>query len=306
MSGRLRWVRRLVTLAAVLAVAAVVVPDSAVKPTQMELVKINRATGVAYAAAHDKDVVWILAVGSDARPGEDMTRVRGDALQLVGMNLRTGAATAIGVPRDSWVPIPGYGSNKINAALYFGGPQALGAAVGDLVGIQPDYVFVSRFKFFQALIGSIGGIDISNPRRFVDPSLKPEGFDEGRLHLGPYDAMVFARIRYGLASGDFDRSANQQRVLKGFQAKVAANADKPGWIENGVLSVIDNLHTDLGPAELFTIAQAVAHVDPRKITSCVLPGSIGNVGAASVVLPSTSTARRYGDDAREDATIRSC
>ena len=40
---RLRWVRRLVTLAAVLAVAAVVVPDSAVKPTQMELVKINRS-----------------------------------------------------------------------------------------------------------------------------------------------------------------------------------------------------------------------------------------------------------------------
>ena len=45
---RLRWVRRLVTLAAVLAVAAVVVPDSAVKPTQMELVRINRATGVDY------------------------------------------------------------------------------------------------------------------------------------------------------------------------------------------------------------------------------------------------------------------
>ena len=123
--SRLALVRRVVTLAAVLAVAAVVVPDSAVKPTQMELVKINRATGVDYPEGN-KDIVWILAVGSDARPGEDMTRVRGDALQLVGMNLRTGAATAIGVPRDSWVSIPGYGSNKINAALYFGGPQALG------------------------------------------------------------------------------------------------------------------------------------------------------------------------------------
>ena len=53
-----------------------------------------------------------------------MTRSRGDALQLIGMNVKTGAASAIGVPRDSWVDIPGYGSNKINAALYFGGPQA--------------------------------------------------------------------------------------------------------------------------------------------------------------------------------------
>ena len=40
-------------------------------------------------------------MGSDARPGEDMTRTRGDALQLVGINTRTGAATAIGIPRDS-------------------------------------------------------------------------------------------------------------------------------------------------------------------------------------------------------------
>ena len=301
----LRWVRRLVTLAAVLTVAAVVVPDSTVKPTQMELVKINRATGLDYPKGN-KDIVWILAVGSDARPGEDMTRVRGDALQLVGMNLRTGAATAIGVPRDSWVPIPGYGSNKINAALYFGGPQALGQAVGNLVGIQPDYVFVTRFKFFQALIGSIGGIDIRNPRRFVDPDLKPEGFDAGRLHLGPYDAMVFARIRYGLASGDFDRSANQQRVLRGIQAKIRARASEAGFLENGVLNVMQYLHTDLPPTELFQLAQAVAQVDPAKVTSCVVQGGIGNIGGASVVLPYTGQARRLGDRARNDATLESC
>ena len=147
-SRRLRGLRRLATLAVVLVLAAVLVPDSAVKPTQMTLVKLHRATGVDV----DKDIVWILAVGSDARPGEDMTRSRGDALQLIGMNLRTGAASAIGVPRDSWVSIPGYGSNKINASLYFGGPELLGQTVGGLVGIQPDYVFVTRFKFFQALV----------------------------------------------------------------------------------------------------------------------------------------------------------
>ena len=109
-------VRRLVRLGAValsLLVLAVVVPDSAVKSTDVALVKLDRADGVDV----DPDVVWILAVGSDARPGEDMTRTRGDALQLVGMDTRTGAATAIGIPRDSWVSIPGHGSEKINAAL---------------------------------------------------------------------------------------------------------------------------------------------------------------------------------------------
>ena len=143
------------TVGLVLAVAALVVPDSAVKSTEVALVKIHSAGGVDLSP----DVVWILAVGSDARPGEDMTRTRGDALQLVGMNTKTGAATAIGIPRDSWVSIPGYGSERINASLYFGGPQLLGQTVGNLVGIQPDYVFVTRFPFFEAMIGAIGGID---------------------------------------------------------------------------------------------------------------------------------------------------
>jgi LCP family protein required for cell wall assembly len=286
----------------VLAVAALVVPNSAVSTTEVALVKVETANGVDLTP----DVVWILAVGSDARPGEDMTRVRGDALQLVGMNTRTGAATAIGIPRDSWVPIPGHGSNKVNAALYFGGPQALGQAVGNMVGIQPDYVFVSRFKFFQALVKDIGGIDVVNPRAFSDPYLKAQGFRKGKIHLGGYDAMAFARIRYNLIGGDFDRSANQQRVLRGIQARVHDRADVPGFIERGVLSVMAHLHTDLPPAELFRLAQAMAQVEPRKITSCVVQGGIGNIGGASVVIPNLAQARSLGDQARRDATIERC
>lgn len=293
---------RLLTLGLVLAVAATAVPDSAVHSTEVNLVRVHRAAGVDLSP----DVVWILAVGSDARPGEDMTRSRGDALQLVGMNTRTGAATAIGIPRDSWVGIPGHGSNKINAALTFGGPDLLGRAVGDLVGIRPDYVFVSRFPFFIQMVKDIGGIEVRNPRAFSDPYLKRKGFRAGRIHLGGYDAMAFSRIRHNLARGDFDRSANQQRVLRGIQAKVRARAGTPGFLERGVMTVLAHLHTNLSPAELFRLAQAVAQVDPAKITGCVVQGGIGTVGGASVVLPFTAQARRYGDDARKDATIRRC
>lgn len=300
--SRLRRTVRLVTIGLVLAVAAFVVPDSAVKSTEVTLVKVNRADGVDLTP----DVVWILAVGSDARPGQDMTRSRGDALQLIGMNTRTGAASAIGVPRDSWVSIPGHGYEKINAALYFGGPQLLGQAVGNLVGIQPDYVFVTRFPFFEDMVNDIGGIDVLNPVAFDDTYLKPNGFRKGRLHLRGYDAMAFARIRHNLIRGDFDRSANQQRVLRGIQAKVRARAHVPGFVERGVLSVMQHLHTDLSPVELFRFAQAVAHVDPHKITTCVVQGGIGNIGGASVVLPFVDQARRLGDEARNDATIERC
>jgi anionic cell wall polymer biosynthesis LytR-Cps2A-Psr (LCP) family protein len=118
--------------------------------------------------------------------------------------------------------------------------------------------------------------------------------------------MVFSRIRHNLIRGDFDRSANQQRVIRGIQAKVRARAHEPGFLEQGVLNVMQYLHTDLSPAELFKLAQAVAQVNPSKITTCVVQGGIGDVGGASVVLPYTDQARRLGDRARNDATLESC
>ena len=293
---------RLLPLCLVLAVAAFVVPDSAVKSTEFELVKVHSASGVDISP----DVVWILAVGSDARPGQDMTRTRGDALQLIGMNTRTGAAAAIGVPRDSWVDIPGHGHEKINASLYFGGPQLLGRTVGNLVGIQPDYVFVTRFPYFIDMVNDIGGIDVRNPRAFSDTYLRPKGFRAGRIHLNGYDAMAFSRIRHDLPRGDFDRSANQQRVLRGIQAKVRARASVPGFIERGVVTVMQHMHTDLGPAELYRLAQAMAQVEPGKISGCVVQGGIGNIGGASVVLPYVSQARMLGNEARKDATLEHC
>jgi len=293
---------RLLTVGLVLAVAALVVPDSAVKSTDLELVKVHQANGVDVSP----HVVWILAVGSDARPGEDMTHSRGDALQLIGMDTRTHAAASIGIPRDSWVNIPGHGYNKINASLYFGGPQLLGQTVGNLVGIHPDYVFVTRFPYFIAMVKEIGGIEVDNPRAFSDSALRPKGFRAGHIHLNGYDAMAFSRIRHSLPGGDFDRSANQQRVLRGIQAKIRARASAPGFIERGVVTAMQHMHTDLGPGELYRLAQAVAQVDPSKITTCVVQGGIGDIGGASVVLPYTAQARRYGDEARQDATLQHC
>jgi LCP family protein required for cell wall assembly len=301
----MRLLRRLLrpaVLTLVLATAAFIVPNSAVQPTDAALVKIHTAEGV----DAGPDMIWILAVGSDARPGQLMTRSRGDALQLVGLNTETGAAAAIGIPRDSVVSIPGHGRNRVNAALYFGGPQLLGRTVGGLVGVQPDYVFVTRFPFFEDMVKDIGGITVSNPRAFSDPYLKPKGFKKGRIHLTGYEAMAFSRIRKSLPGGDFDRSANQQRTMRGIYARIRSQADRPGFIERGIMTVMKHTSTNLPPGELFKLAQIVAQVDPSKISTCVVHGSIGSMGAASVVFPFVSEARRYGHDARRDATIKGC
>jgi polyisoprenyl-teichoic acid--peptidoglycan teichoic acid transferase len=293
---------RTLALVVVLGLVALTVPDSAVRPAELSLVKLKGADGVDVG----DDVIWILAIGSDARPGETMTRTRGDAIQMVGLNTRTGAASSIGIPRDSWVAIPGFGSNRVNASLTYGGPELMGRTVGNLVGVQPDYVMVTRFPFFENMVDDIGGIYVNNPRAFSDPYLRPKGFKRGQIKLDGYSAMAFSRIRKSLAGGDFDRSANQQRVLRGIQRRIATRADQPGFMERGVASVMRNMDTNLSPPELFELAQVVAQVQPRKIRSCVVGGSFGNVGGASIIYPNVSQARRYGDAARKDATLGRC
>ena len=298
-------VLRTTALVAVLAVAGLVVPDSAVHPTDVALVKLRQAEGVD-AGANAKNMLWMLFVGSDARPGEDMTHARGDALQLVGVNTVTHAAASIGIPRDSWVPISGHGYNRVNASLYFGGPELLGRTVGDLVGVQPQYVFITRFPYFQNMVDSIGGISVHNPRAFTDEYLKPKGFPKGTLHLNGYAAMAFSRIRHNLPGGDFDRSADQQRVMRGIQQKIALRANQPGFLEKGVQTVLANMATNVGPEELFRLAQVAAQIDPHKITTCVVQGSIGTISGMSIVHPYVSQARRYGDMARDDGTLGHC
>jgi len=294
---------RILVLTVVLAVLGLTVPDSSVRPAEMTLVKINTASAV---DSGGKDMLWILMVGSDARPGENMTRSRGDALQLVGINTRTGAAAAIGVPRDSWVDIPGYGYSKINASMVYGGPQLLGRTIGNLVGVQPQYVFVTRFQSFINMVNAIGGVDVQNPTPFSDDVLHRDPFPKGKIHLKGYSAMAFSRIRHSLPGGDFDRSRNQERVMKAIVTKIVQRADQPGFLAHGVTTVMKNLDTNLGPAELYRLAEVAAHVVPSKITSCVVQGSIGDIAGQSVVRPYVSAARGYGNDARRDGTLEHC
>ena len=283
-----------------LAWSALAIPDSAVKPTEWALVKVDQGN----AAAIGPHVISILAVGSDARPGEDMIHTRGDALQLVTINTQTHAASIIGVPRDSWVDIPGHGMDKINASLYYGGPQLLGQTVGNLIGVQPKYVFVTRFQYFEQLVHSIGGVYIRNPFAFSDTYAQAEGVP-GRTHppewvrrhgLLPDPALAAHRRLRALgppgdrAQGDPGQGARERRQPR----RSSSGACSTRWATST---------PTCPPAELFQLAQVMAQVDPSKVRSCVVQGGIGtSSGGASIVLPYVSQAQRHGqpDPRRRD------
>jgi LCP family protein required for cell wall assembly len=301
--GRLRrvtWrsVRRTVVLAVLLAVTALVVPPSTLRHSDATLVRVHTAQAV----DHPREVVWVLCLGSDARPGQGLTETRADAIQLVGLNLETGAGTMIGIPRDSYVDISGHGRGKINSSMMYGGPQLMADSVGRLVGVRPDYVFTTGFLGFRAMVAAIGGVTVDSKFAFSD-AVRPQGYKVGRNKLNPFQALIFGRVRHPLPNGDFDRSGNQQELLRSILRKVRVHQSDPGYMERGVLASVKNMDTDLSATQLFRLAQAVTGVDPRRLRGCVVGGSTGYVGAASVVFPDVAQVRRIGNDTRRDATL---
>jgi polyisoprenyl-teichoic acid--peptidoglycan teichoic acid transferase len=290
--------RRVAVLAVLLVVTAFVVPPSAVRRSDAALVEVHTGRAV----DHPGNVIWILCLGSDARPGQRLTGTRADAIQLVGLNLKTGAGTMIGVPRDSYVDIRGHGRNKINASMFFGGPQLMADSVGRLIGVHPDYVFTTGFLGFRAMVRAIHGVTVYSRFSFSD-RVRPQGYHKGRNKLNPFQALIFGRVRHPLPRGDFDRSGNQQELLRSILRKSRAHQSRPGFMERGVLAAMKNMDTTLSPTQLYRLAQAVLDVNPRKLRGCVIQGPTGYAGAASVVYPDVAQARRIGNDTRKDATL---
>ena len=88
---------------------------------------------------------------------------RTDAIMLVHLAADRKSAAAISIPRDSWVPIPGYGEAKINAAFSYGGPALMIRTVEDLTGVRIDHFAVTDFESFEALTDSLDGVEITVP-----------------------------------------------------------------------------------------------------------------------------------------------
>ncbi len=205
-------------------------------------------------------MVWVLCLGSDARPGQRLTGTRADAIQLVGLNLETGHGTMIGIPRDSYVDIPGHGRDKINASMFFGGPQLMADSVARLVGVRPDYVFTTGFLGFRAMVRAIGGVTVQSRFAFSDP-VRPQGYRVGRNRLNPFQALIFGRVRHPLPRGDFDRSANQQELLRGILRTVRAHRERARLHGARRAGVGRRTWTpNLRPSELYRLAQAVTAV----------------------------------------------
>jgi LCP family protein required for cell wall assembly len=167
---------------------------------------------------------WLL-VGSDSRQGltteqqealatgGDTGNGRTDTILLVHLPALASSAptTMISIPRDSYVPIPGYGRDKINAAFAMGGAQLLAETVEQATGLRVDHYAEIGFSGFAGLVDGMGGVTVC-PTTPIDDPLAGIKLGAGCQKLDGRDALGYVRSR-ATPRADLDRMIDQRQFM---------------------------------------------------------------------------------------------
>jgi len=234
----------------------------------------------------------IAVVGSDARPGQTVEATRADSIHFVGLGA-SGNAAVVGLPRDSYVPVSGYGSQKITNSLSLGGPDTMMATFRDLTGLPLEGYVLTGFRGFQNLINDVlGAVSVKVPFNINDRWAKAY-LNAGRQDLNGAQALGFSRARKTVPGGDFTRSEHQGMILisaLGVVQHLGVSA-----IPQLMEAAEPHLSTNLTTEQLLTFSAKAVAADLGAIDNVVAPGSPGRAGSASVVYLSNSVDQLWAD-----------
>lgn len=176
---------------------------------------------------------WLL-VGSDSREGlseADGERYAAGDLSAGGQRTDTiivvhvpsfgGKPTMVSIPRDSYVEIPGYGMDKINAAFSYGGPQLLQQTVEQSTGLRIDHYMELGFAGFAGIVDAVGGVTLC-PTEAIDDPMAGLNIQAGCQTVDGPTALGYVRTRYASANGDLDRVERQREFLTAVIKKIGS------------------------------------------------------------------------------------
>ena len=209
--------------------------------------------------AHDS-VTNILLIGTDSNSDWG----RSDTLLLLSLDNIHGKIKMTSFLRDTFVSIPGYDPDKLNAAYAYGGTDLCIQTIEYNFGIDVDGYAIVNFSTFRQLINAIGGVDVYLTQDEIDyinaqvaQNDQPnylEGASEGYVHLSGGQALWHVRNRGGEVNGeyfygtDWDRVDRQQRMFAGIiNGLTSLSFDE---VSNMAYTVLPYVSTNLSAAEI--------------------------------------------------------
>jgi LCP family protein required for cell wall assembly len=268
------------------------------------LFQLERAHAEFVPALDGSKPIFVLVIGSDARPDQAVESQRADSIHIVSINPAEHRATIVGIPRDSFVDIPDHGQDKIDAALFFGGPELVVETVEQLTGLKMDYWAMTGFASFEAMVDDVDGLVVDVPFAMSDEASRAF-FEPGVQRLDGDNALAFARNRHDLPSGDFGRSEDHGLLMVSAlaQFKKEFNQD-PARLLAWVASFVRHGTTSLSLDEVLDLAFTGTTINANKVVNAVLPGGVGMVGTLSVVTLNEETLDAISKDLADDGILK--
>jgi LCP family protein required for cell wall assembly len=233
---------------------------------------------------------WVLAIGSDARPGQPLERTRADVLQVIGQD-GSGGGGVMGMARDLWVPLSTGGKGKINSAMVFGGPSAQVTTVRRVTGLPVQGYVVIGFSGFKKVVDEQGGIPIVIPKTVVASHAKNLVIKAGPQTLSGAEALAYARERKTLPDGDFGRSRHQGEVI--LASAIKAKLAGPIAIPQALTSFSKVGKSDLDAEQILTFTAGLHALNPLKVGRGVAKGAFGWAGQQSIVVLGAEARRLF-------------
>lgn len=284
----------------------------------------------------------ILLVGSDSRTDaqgnplseEELARLHAgvsdgeintDTIMVVRIPADGSKATAVSIPRDTYVHTEDYGNLKINGVyaahaqekreelveggmsqgpqleqrVARAGQEGLIEAVADLTGVEVDHFAQVGLLGFVLMTDAVGGVDVCL-NEAVDEPLSGANFPAGEQTLDGAQALSFVRQRHDLPRGDLDRIVRQQAFMASLTQKVlsAGTLTNPARLRELTNAAERSVTIDQG-WDVMTLAQQLSGLAGGNVTFTTIPvTSVNGVGdyGESIVTVDITEVHRFMED----------
>lgn len=228
---------------------------------------------------------------------ESTSGINTDTIILVRIPKNGGKASAMSIPRDTWVDIPGRGKAKINSAYGVAkahaaeeerargerdqakiardsdgaGRRALVQTVQDLTQVRIDHYAEVNLLGFYLLTEAVGGVPVCLNHATSDKD-SGANFRRGVQTVTGGEALSFVRQRKNLPNGDLDRIKRQQAFLSSAVHKVLST----GTLTNPAMlnSLIDAVHRSIvldDNLDVLEFAQQIKGIASGDLTFATIP-----------------------------------
>jgi len=206
-----------------------------------------------------KGAIDLLLMGVDARKRWAVDDLHADTIIILHIPASHDQAYLVSIPRDTEVQVPAFAKSKYpggtakateaffhgaqNGGGWAGGAQLMAQTLKNTTGISFDGAAIIDFNGFKGVIDSLDGVNMCVDQRVKSHHMMMVGgepmyladarksgktqtpiwHEKGCREMEGWEALDYARQRYGLKNGDYDRQRHQQQLIKAMAKKASSS-----------------------------------------------------------------------------------